>query len=382
MTRRVRKGIVLLAAALLALAAAALYLNPYWQASLLILDAAGLQGPIAKLPQWTGSSVRTEDVELPTRYGRTRGKVYIPSGSPRAAVVVVHGLHAAGIAEERLGPFARKVAARGVLVLTPEMEDLRHYRITPETTDQIEDSVRWLAAEQRFGSKGRVGLIGISFSGGLSIVAAGRPSIRDRVLFVLSLGGHGDLYRTARYLCTGQLPEGRGYLKPHDYAVGVLLLNLCGRLVPPSQSQPLAEGISAFLQEDNERGNRMIQQLPEPSSQILSWVEARDASKLAPMMLSELGHFASNPNLSPERSAPPAAPVFLLHGEGDSLIPSFETESLARYLQGKTEVHWLVTPLISHVQLDQRPKLRDVWNLLRLWQKIFGIMGVNANQRG
>src|SRR5712692_3060653 len=108
MSRKAKKRTVLLASAVLALAAAALYLNPYWQASLLILDAAGLQGAIGKLPQWTGSAVRTEDVEVPTRYGKIPGRIYIPSGSPRAAVVVVHGLHAAGIAEERLGPFARK----------------------------------------------------------------------------------------------------------------------------------------------------------------------------------------------------------------------------------------------------------------------------------
>ena len=51
---------------------------------------------------------------------------------------------------------------------------------------------------------GRVGMIGISFAGGLSIVAAGRPSIRDKVAFVMSFGGHGDLPRTLKYLVTGE----------------------------------------------------------------------------------------------------------------------------------------------------------------------------------
>ena len=48
-----------------------------------------------------------------------------------------------------------------------------------------------------------VGLMGISFSGGLSIVAAGRPTLRDRVAYVFSFGGHDDLPRVLRYLCTG-----------------------------------------------------------------------------------------------------------------------------------------------------------------------------------
>ena len=51
-------------------------------------------------------------------------------------------------------------------------------------------------------------MMGISFAGGLSIVAAGRPALRDHVAVVLSLGGHGDLPRTLRYLCTGIQADG------------------------------------------------------------------------------------------------------------------------------------------------------------------------------
>ena len=65
-----------------------------------------------------------------------------------------------------------------------------------------------VGAAARSRRDGRVGMMGISFAGGLSIVAASRPSLRDRVAFVLSFGGHGDLPRTLRYLCTG-MPGGR-----------------------------------------------------------------------------------------------------------------------------------------------------------------------------
>ena len=45
---------------------------------------------------------------------------------------------------------------------------------------------------------------GISFSGGLSIVAAGRPALRDKVSYVMSFGGHGDLPRVMKYLASGK----------------------------------------------------------------------------------------------------------------------------------------------------------------------------------
>jgi hypothetical protein len=45
--------------------------------------------------------------------------------------------------------------------------------------------------------------MGISFAGGLSVVAAGRPALRDHVAYVFSFGGHGDMQRVLRYLCSG-----------------------------------------------------------------------------------------------------------------------------------------------------------------------------------
>ena len=55
----------------------------------------------------------------------------------------------------------------------------------------------WIAAQPW--CDGNVGMIGISFAGGMSIVAAGRPSVRERAAFVLLneaglavVGGQGD----------------------------------------------------------------------------------------------------------------------------------------------------------------------------------------------
>ena len=44
------------------------------------------------------------------------------------------------------------------------------------------------------------------------------------------------------------------------------------------------------------------------------------------------------PSLSPERATPPIAPIFLLHGVDDNVIPSVETVLLAEHLKGKARV--------------------------------------------
>lgn len=66
------------------------------------------------------------------------------------------------------------------------------------------------------------------FSGGLSIVTAGCPALRNRLSYVFAFGGHDDLPRVLQYLCTGieGWPGARPWSErdtttmrgpPHDY---------------------------------------------------------------------------------------------------------------------------------------------------------------------
>jgi hypothetical protein len=88
-------------------------------------------------------------------------------------------------------------------VVTPEISELSRFEITPDVTDRIEQAAVWLAVDFGLAPTGRIGLTGISFSGGLAIVAAGRPSLRNHLSYVFSFGGHDDLRRVLEYFCTG-----------------------------------------------------------------------------------------------------------------------------------------------------------------------------------
>ena len=165
--------------------------------------------------------------------------------------------------------------------MTMALPDLQRYRITPRATDVIEDAVAWMAQRPDLAPDGRVGMVGISFAGGLSIVAAGRPAIRDKVAFVVSFGGHGDLPRVMRYLATGEAPQVAGLAThpPHDYGVAVILYGLADQAsCRPSRSRPLREGIRTFLLASQltlvdmnqanatfAKAREMAKALPEPS---------------------------------------------------------------------------------------------------------------------
>jgi dienelactone hydrolase len=294
-----------------------------------------------------------------------------------------------GIEEPRLTALADDLAGAGVKVMAMALPDLQTYRITPRATDVIEDAVSWMSARSDLAPDGRVGIVGISFSGGLSISAASRPSIRDKVAFVLSFGGHGDLDRVMRYLTTGEAPhvDGLQTHPPHDYGVAVILYGLADRgVVPADQVVALREGIETFLLASQltlvsmdkanaafAQAREMAAKLPEPSRTYLNYVNDRAVSKLGPALvpyLKELG--LENPALSPQRVEHPAsAPLFLLHGDDDTVIPAAESALFSEDLRKKgADVHVLLSGLITHAEVNKAATYVDVWKLISLWAQV------------
>jgi dienelactone hydrolase len=226
-------------------------------------------------------------------------------------------------------------------------------------------------------------MLGISFGGGLSIVAAGRPSIRDRVAFVMAFGGHADLPRTLRFLCTGVQPDGTTRA-PHDYGLAIVLLNAADRAVPPAQVAPLRAAIHSYLEASRldmvdkaaaarefERAKSLATSLEEPSRTYMGYVNARDVVRLGPVLLQAMGTLGSEPALSPARSPVPAAPVYLLHGTDDNVVPAIESTLLGRELEKeKHPVHVLLTPLITHAEVDRRSTAEAVWQLIDFWARL------------
>ena len=373
---------VTLFALALALVAAAIVLPDYQRGAAFVLRAADIHGwpePIAKFGE---RAFRTAPATVPSRHGPLPARVYQPDGVVHRGVVLVPGVHAGGIDEPRLVAFAAYLAARGLAVATVELPDLKRYAITPRATDMIEDAGLWLIGRPGLAPEGHVGLMGISFAGSLAVVAAGRPALRDKTAFAFSFGGHGDLPRTLEYLCTGRQPDGQ-YRAPHDYGVAIILLGVADRLVPAGQVDALRRGIRVFLEASHvdmvdkrraraifDEANELAAGMPEPAATLMRYVNTRDVKRLGPLLLPHLEALASDPALSAERSPAPRAPVYLLHGNDDNVIPAVESTLLARYLAGNTDVRLLLTPLITHAELDRPVNLVEIWKLISFWTSV------------
>ncbi|HEX7281148.1 MAG TPA: hypothetical protein VF239_03770, partial [Vicinamibacterales bacterium] len=160
---------------------------PYLDALGFIIRAADIGGAPATLAGWrTYTYSRQPDMWVPTRTGNIPARLYEPEGGVRRTVLLMPGVHRDGINESRLVGLAEDLAATGYRVVTVAAPDLQRFKITPQVTDVIEDAVKWTSEQPQFRTDGKIGVLGISFTGGLSIVAAGRESIRDRGAFVMS----------------------------------------------------------------------------------------------------------------------------------------------------------------------------------------------------
>ena len=217
-------------------------------------------------------------------------------------------------------------------------------------------------------------MAGISFAGGLSVVAAGRPSLAGRLAFVFSFGGHANFQRVRPLPLLGRPSRRRRASTirrrvppPHDYGVAIVALDLAEQLVPGDQVEPLKTGIlsvpprvapGAVRPEEGRAGvrggardggddRRAGPDVPAPGQR------AGRRPTLGPKLLPHVANLGDDPALSPDRSPAPDAPVFLLHGAEDNVVPALETLRLARHLEARTTVRVLLTPLISHAEVDR-----------------------------
>ena len=360
---------------------------PYLRATALLVRVSKMQGTAGSFASaFSYGVMKAAPHTVPTRQGNVPAQFYRPSTNARGrTLLLIPGIHSMGINEPRLAALAQDLAAGGYLVMTMALPDLMAYSITIKSPDVIEDTVAWMAKRPELASDGKVGIVGISFAGGLSTSAAGRPSIKDHVAFVLSFGGHGDMPRVMKYLATGEELPAPGAVThpPHDYGVAVILYRLAEfGVVPADQVATLRDGVRTFLLASQltlvnmdqanatfQKARDMAPTMPEPSRTYMTYVNDRAVSKLGPVLVPFLQQLGSDdPGLSPQRAPPPTAPVFLLHGDEDTVIPPAESVILGETLRSKgANVRVLLSHIITHAELDKAGDTYEAWKLIAFW---------------
>ncbi len=301
-------------------------------------------------------------------------RFYFPphrAASEAPAVVMVHGVHDKGIEEPRLQRFARSVANIGIVVMTPEVEELSDYHVAPRSIDTVGAAVDVLRA--RTGAS-KVGVMGMSFGGGVALLTAADERFADRVAFVVAIGAHDDLARVSRFFATNEIPTASGGIKKlhaHDYGAMVLTYNHVAKFFPAEDVPAAGAALKHWLAEERDDARREAAKVSPESRARLEKLFAADVASIEDELLADVAASeADMAKVSPHgHLAGLRAHVYLLHGAGDTVIPATETEWLAKDVPSGTLREALVSPAIVHVELD-KPTLGDQWDLVHFMGRI------------
>ena len=314
--------------------------------------------------------VSEQNLILDTESGPVRARLYLPQNRPNApALIVLHGVHHLGIDEPRLMSFAAAMASCGLRVLTPELPDIKDYHVDSTSIRTIGESTQWFA--QRTG--GPVGVMGLSFSGGLSLLAAADPLYHKDFKFVFAVGSQDSMGRVAQYYRTGEdaRPNGTTELLPaHEYGPLVLEYEYVEDFVPARDIPSIRAVLRAHLYEDKQSEIKAEARL-NPSQMIAARQLMDTTSPKTRALIADAitKHAVELQGLSPRgKLATLTTPVYLLHGQADNIIPSAETLWMASELPSITLQAALVSPVISHLDFEgAKPNLLDQWRLIHFF---------------
>jgi pimeloyl-ACP methyl ester carboxylesterase len=332
-------------------------------------------------PQATGpllrfetNAVSTEEVAIETNNGSIPGRLYLPTGIAKPhGIVVLPGIHHLGIYDPRFVNFSRALAAGGFAILTPVLASLADYRVDAASIPTIGASPVWL--ERRLGT-GPVTVIALSFSGGLALLAACDPQYAPHMRAVVLFGGYENLERVARFLVTGQeeFPDGRVLpVLAHDYGASVFVYAHLSQFFDPEDIPAAHEALKYWLWEESQNAEPWLAKLSPQGRKLLDALMSRRIDLVRPQLLAAFrADQAELASLSPHgQIANLCVPVFILHGESDTIIPPAESLWLEKEVPHRDLRAILITPAFTHVD----PQHKASWiDQVRLLDFIAGVL--------
>jgi pimeloyl-ACP methyl ester carboxylesterase len=313
-------------------------------------------------------SVEAQEITLPQVNNSVRARLYMPSGVAHpAGMVLVHGIHHLGIDEPRLVSFARAAAGSGFAVLTPEVAALADYRVDSASVATIGESPAWL--QKRLGG-GPVTVVGISFAGGLALLAACDPRYGPHIRALLLMGAYDDLGRVSRFLATSQAELPGGRLEPytaHDYGAAVFVYSHLDQFFDASDLSVAHDALRYWLWEQPQKAQPLLARLSPGGRATMDLLMERQIARLRPRLLDAIQMDQSQlAALSPQRHLSELhVPVFILHGLTDDIIPSTESLWLEREIPQPYLREALITPAFSHVDPEKAASWREELRLVK-----------------
>ena len=319
--------------------------------------------------------VQPESVAFRPGVGVATGDLYWPEDA-EAALVLVPGLVPQGKDDPRLVSLAQTLADARFAVLVPDLINLRAQKVSPDDARGIAAAITFLAHCSTAGAAPSVGVVAISYAAGPAILAAMRPDEASQVRFVVAIGGYYDLEAVVTFFTTGfyrTAPDQPWqHRTPNAYGRWVFVAANAERLDDPRDRAALATMATRKLRDLDADISELQDGLGDEGRAVMALLDNRDPERVG-ALIGELPASVRNDlaglDLARQDLGRLQADLLLVHGRDDPIIPSTESEALAKAMPADQATIYVVDSL-SHVELSPSSLVDG----FRLWEAIYWLL--------
>ncbi|HEU4758396.1 MAG TPA: prolyl oligopeptidase family serine peptidase [Dehalococcoidia bacterium] len=324
-----------------------------------------LDAPVSPL-KLVGEEPLREEVwlDVPQGRGELVADVYRPKDGDRHGAMLI-SVGAAPHIRDHPGVvrLSKAVARAGMVVMIPQLYYPFEENVLPEDVQGLVDafgtniqeivaSFQWLR-QQPYVDEGRAGIFGASAGGGIALVAAADPRIRDQVAYMASLGTYFDMVDLINAITTESIHY-NGRQEPWDpwlKSVRVLYRSIISYL-PQARDRDILTRV--FVDEDASARDD-LPDLSPLGRQIYDAFRARDSDRI----LAFWGEFSPQ-DVATLRDISPSSYVANLHTDlfvitdrSDPFIPYVESRRLRDAAsQNGDRIHYAEFDFLNHVELS------------------------------
>jgi pimeloyl-ACP methyl ester carboxylesterase len=343
----------------------------WYEAALVLADLAAGAKP-TRLKAGTPTPKR---IGIPyTVEGRTyRGDLYLPGERPEAGLVLLPGAAEQGKDDPRLVAFALTLARARFAVLVPDMEGFRSLQVGSRDIGETADAFAYLSSRPDLAPGGKCGIAAISYAAGPAVLAALEHRVRDRVRFIVTIGGYYNLTNVLTFFTTGWYRDGERWrhMEPNHYGKWVFVLSNIDRLSDPADRKLFRIAAGRKMDDINAPIDDLAARLGPEGSSLYEFIVNTEPRRV-PLLIERLPVAIRREmallDPSSRDLAGLTARMVIVHGRDDDIIPAAESIALA----GAVPAHrrrLFVTEGLMHAEL--KPGLADAW---RLWRAVCAIL--------
>jgi hypothetical protein len=279
-----------------------------------------------------------------------RTKVFYPSYyHPRKtkAILLTHGMSVLGIDDPRIIDLAENLCLAGYLVFLPELIEVKALQITPETAEHILDLSLVVSKIRDMYRQDSLGIFCISFTGGMGLNSLSRREVEGAIQSILSLGAYSDFSVLIKHSSEN--------FEYDNYPFFILMYNFIESFVSKSDDLKRIFWESAldnalYRQGENSIALKIKKNLSLKDREIYDLICTNPSyrNSIVDQICLDLSNLirVSSPIHNIENIF---APISLIHGKNDRVIPESESINIGNVLKKKGKPYNLeVTGLLSH----------------------------------